>query len=304
MEVKEGVSARQLIREGTFRLGNSRLCEILLSELLEVGRTVLYLDRSPLPEEISDRFFEGIEGLKRGEPLQYFLGKATFMEKTFKVTPDCFIPRPATETLVEVCLDYFPADSGERIAYRKKEGIDYSLSAKRSTLFIDVGTGSGCIAISLTKRSGCSTMLAIDLCQEALQVARRNGHLHGVSQRISWLCGDLFSPLKAGRVLADAILSNPPYIPSEEIGSLPPEIRREPRVALDGGRDGLHFYRRIAQEFPPFLKEGGTLFLEIGDFQKERVEELFSRKGFRCVEVRRDLQEIPRVMVFRKESHG
>ncbi|MBI4437252.1 MAG: peptide chain release factor N(5)-glutamine methyltransferase [Candidatus Omnitrophica bacterium] len=291
MEVKKHLTPRHFIREGTLLLGNSRLCEILLSELLEVNRTALYLDEQPLSEEISDRFFDGIEGLKRGEPLQYLIGKATFMEETFRVTPDCFIPRPATETLVEACLDYF----------HEVQSTKYKV---RPLLFIDIGTGSGCIAISLTKRGILSTILAIDLRQEALQVAQGNGHLHGVSQRISWLCGDLFEPLKKGKVEADAILSNPPYIPTQEISFLPPEVLHEPRVSLDGGEDGLHFYRRIAEEGPPFLKEGGALFLEIGEHQERPVKSLFLEKGFRCLEARKDLQEFPRVMVFRKERHG
>ena len=278
-------SPRQLIREGTERLGGDpasrRFSELLLSELLSVGRTALYLEEKDLSEEAAHRFFRLLEGVQEGKPFQYLLGKAAFMGEPFQVTPDCFIPRVETELLVEACLDYF--------------------NERQPLLLMDIGTGSGCIAISLTKRLTYSNMLAIDLMEEALRIARQNGQFHRVTERISWICGDLFSPLRKG-MEADAILSNPPYIPSEEITSLPPEVQKEPRLSLDGGASGLDYYRRMAKESSSFLKEGGLLFFEIGDDQKNPILEIFSESPFHLVEVREDLCGKPRIMIFRKKA--
>lgn len=282
----EGVwTPRCLIRQGKSFLGEDpsaeRVAETVLTEILGVGRTSLYLEGKEVPEEISHYFFQLLAGLKEGAPLQYLLGKAYFIDEPFWVTPACFIPRPSTEVLVEAALDYI-------------KGGPF--------LLMDVGTGSGCIAISLTNRLPYSKMLAIDISVEALCVARENGRLHGVSKRISWICGDLFNPLKRG-VVADAILSNPPYIPEEEVPLLPSLVQREPRVSFDGGEAGLSYYRRFAEESPSFLREGGYLILEIGDGQAEPIEEIFLEKSPLCLqEVRRDALETPRIMIFRKDG--
>lgn len=288
------MKARQLIREGERQLEGDpsprSSCEWILSELLGMCRTALYLDETVLPGEICDRFSQMVKDLQRGEPLQYLLGRAFFMGDSFEVTPNCFIPRPETEILVEASLDYL------------KEA---AIRSPKPSLFIDVGTGSGCIAISLTKRIPSSKMLAIDLAEGALRVACRNSIFHGVSDRISWILGDGLTPLGRKAVQADAILSNPPYIPREALDFLPHNVRREPKVSLDGGTSGLSFYRRMAEEAPPFLKEGGLLFLEIGENQASPVADIFTEKSFfHVVEVRKDLCGVPRVVVFRKDRHG
>ena len=284
--MKTATLPRLLIREGTARLGDGsvsrRLCERILSELSSTGRTALYLEERELSEEIIHEFFRLIEAMRGGEPFQYLLGKATFMEDSFRVTPECFIPRPETEGVVEACLDYFGAPQPQK-----------------PLLFIDIGTGSGCIAISLTKRLLCSKILAIDLMERALEVARQNAQFHGVTEKIAWICGDLFGPLRKG-IEAEAILSNPPYIPSGEIASLPPEVQKEPRVSLDGGASGLRYYSRMAQEAAPFLKEKGLLLFEIGDGQSDPIAEIFSESPFHLVEIRRDASGMPRLMIFRK----
>ncbi len=286
---------RDLIREGTVRIGGDlfarRTCEYLLSGLLGVGRTALYLEEKEVDERFSRHFFSLLERVQKKEPLQYILEKAFFWEEEYRVTPATLIPRPSTELLVKACLDYF----GGETQPEKDE---------RNLLFIDIGTGCGCIAISLTRKVLCSKMLAIDRSQEALQVARGNALRYGVSERISWLCGDLFSPLRRGSFEADAILSNPPYVPTEEIESLPLEVLHEPRLALDGGKEGLFYYQRIAAEGSFFLKEGGFLFVEIGDGQSEPIESIFSETSFRLIGTRKDLEAIPRVMIFQKTGRG
>ena len=280
------VSPRQLIREGMVQLGGGpserHICEGILSELLGITRTAFYLEEQKIPQETVQLFFHLVEGIKGGDPLQYLLKKATFMDDPYEVVPGCFIPRPATEILVEACLDYF--------------------NEQRPSLLIDMGTGSGCIAISLTKRIPCSKMLGIDISFQALQVAQKNGMHHGVSEKISWICGDLFHPLQ-GKIKSDAILSNPPYIPREKMETLSREVQREPRESLDGGEEGLFYYRRIVREGPSFLKKEGFLFLEIGDGQKDPVLKIFSQGGlFELLEIRHDVSELPRVMVFK--YHG
>ncbi|MFH1858435.1 MAG: peptide chain release factor N(5)-glutamine methyltransferase [Candidatus Omnitrophota bacterium] len=290
-----GSSPRQLLREGELRLNTTHspriCCEWVLSELLDTGRTALYLEERTVPQEVCQKYFQIINAIREGHPSQYLVGKASFMGDEFWVTPDCFIPRPETEVLVEACLDYFQRFGKVRAG--REKGL----------LWVDIGTGSGCIAISLTKRSSCSKMLAIDLVEKTLRVARQNGQQHGVSDRILWVCGDLFGPLPKG-FEADAIVSNPPYIPSGQMDFLPPEVRREPRMSLEGGESGLHFYERIAEEVPPYLAEEGFLFLEIGDYQEAPVRGIFSESAFRLLEVRNDLCGRPRVMIFQKGFHG
>ncbi len=292
--MRNGRTARRLIREGVPRLEElsspKRLCETILSELLERPRTALYLEEEELSEGQASRYFELLEGLKRHEPLQYLLGKAYFLGEPYRVDRSCFIPRPDTELLVEACLDYFPHPPSP-------------IPHPPPLLFIDVGTGSGCIAISLTKRIKSCKMLAIDVREDTLRLARENGKHHGVSSRISWICGDLFGSLKPG-TQADAILSNPPYIPTEEIPLLPPEVRREPRISLEGGEAGLSYYKRLAGESHSWLRKGGTLFLEIGDGQSEPVAAIFREKSpLFLSEIRRGILGTPRVMIFRKD-HG
>ena len=286
VKTEEHFCSRDLIHQGRILLGQTssarRISEQILLELLGSGRTALYLDETPLSEPLCHQFFQILEGIKAGVPLQYLLGRATFMEGTFQVSPACFIPRVETETLVEACLDTFQEE--------------------KPLLFMDIGTGSGCIAISLTKRLPYCKMLAIDLMESALQVARRNGQSHGVSGQIFWICGDLFGGLRGVRV--DAILSNPPYVPSEAFQDLPPEVHREPRVSLEGGKGGLRYYRRIAEGAPPFLKAGGFLFLEIGEGQEAQIRDFFLKTPLRLLEVRKDFAGTPRVMIFRKDLHG
>ena len=204
------------------------------------------------------------------EPLQYILGSWDFMGLTFAVSPDCLIPRPDTETLVEAALHTLPPRA--RIA--------------------DLCTGSGCIGISLKLSRPAASVCLSDISKDALDVAALNAARLNADV---FLCrSDLFNDLPADRL--DVIVSNPPYIPSPDCASLQAEVMQEPLSALDGGDDGLCFYRRICQEAPRHLKPGGFLLMELGDSQADRVRSLMEASGFVSVTVRKDYQSLERMI--------
>ena len=193
-----------------------------------------------------------------GEPLEYIIGKTVFFGLDLIVTPDCLIPQADTEVVVKCALDRLV--SGSR--------------------FLDVGTGSGCIAVALAKNSGCSGV-AVDISEKALEAAKQNAAINGVREKIRFALCDIFGELDINEKF-DLVVSNPPYVRTRDIESLSPEVRREPITALDGGEDGLMFYRRIAAISPSVLKPGGTLVLEIGYDEAEDVCAILCEYGFEC----------------------
>src|SRR5262245_7869240 len=196
------------------------------------------------------------------EPVAYIVGRQEFWSLEFQVTPDVLIPRPDTESLVEVAL---------RLAAASPPA--------QSLRVLDVGTGSGAIAIALAKELPLAENYASDIDPSALTIAHRNAVLNGVACRINFFCGDLFEGL--GNKRFDLIVCNPPYIRSAEIDTLKPEVSRwEPRSALDGGVDGLDYYRRIAFEAGRFLTTDGAVVLEIGASTGEKVLSILARARF------------------------
>ncbi len=182
------------------------------------------------------------------EPLQYILGETEFMGLTFHVEPGVLIPRADTEILVEKALAWMKP--GARV--------------------LDIGTGSGAIAVSLAKLGRPAQVTAVDVSDRALEIARRNAERNGAA--VEFVKSDCFSALKGRKY--DMIVSNPPYISEDEMRRLMPEVTREPELALFGGADGLDFYRRISREAPEYLNEGGCLLFEIGWLQKDAVSAL------------------------------
>ena len=182
------------------------------------------------------------------EPLQYILGETEFMGLTFHVEPGVLIPRADTEILVEKALEWMKP--GARV--------------------LDIGTGSGAIAVSLAKLGRPAQVTAVDVSDRALEIARRNAERNGAV--VEFVKSDCFSALKGRKY--DMIVSNPPYISEDEMRGLMPEVTREPELALFGGADGLDFYRRISREAPEYLNEGGCLLFEIGWLQKDAVSAL------------------------------
>lgn len=221
-----------------------------------------------------DHYRRMIKKRCRRIPLQHILGSQDFMGLTFQVNRHVLIPRQDTETLAELVL--------QEHKDRKKK-------------VLDLCTGSGCIAISLAALGGYEDVTAVDLSPEALETAGENARrLLGGGRQIQLLLGDLFAPLKDKY---DIITANPPYIPTEVIRGLQPEVRdHEPAMALDGGEDGLNFYRRIAAQAQNWLNPGGCIYLEIGHDQGRAVRSLLEEAGFENVRIAKDAPGLDRVV--------
>jgi release factor glutamine methyltransferase len=252
---------------------NPRLeAELLLAHALGTDRMriIVEADRTLADDELV-RYRTLIQRRRKGEPVAYLRGYKEFFGRTFRVDERVLVPRADTEILVETAL---------------ARSRDRSMGAR----YLDLCTGSGCVAISLAKeRPGCQ-VFAVDASEAALQVARENGVRLGAAFQVAWLAGDLFEPLERFPGVAfDLMTANPPYIPEGELASLPLDIRGfEPRIALSGGDDGLAIVRRIVAGAPRFLRPGGVLAVEIGMGQASPVQALFEEAGFAGVKVDKD----------------
>jgi release factor glutamine methyltransferase len=208
------------------------------------------------------------------EPIQYITGRQEFYGLEFEVTPDVLIPRPETEIVVEEALT--------------------SLKQREQPNILDIGTGSGCIIISILKNHGSSIGTGVDISAPALRVAARNAAKHAVSSRLSLIRSDMFDAL--GEERFDLILSNPPYVPLTDISTLQREVRDfEPHTALTDGGSGLSIIERIIGEAPAYIAPGGRLIVEIGFDQASKVDDMFDRGTWTDVRFIDDLQGIPRV---------
>jgi release factor glutamine methyltransferase len=248
--------------------------ELLFTQVLGCDRVSLYLNKDKRLTSDQARFISSsLEKRIKGEPLQYILGKTEFMGLEFRVNKKVLIPRPETETLVEAAIKYA---KGKKI--------------------LDLGTGSGCIAVSIAKKSPGSDVTAVDISKDALDIAKENAELNRV--KVRFLRTKLFKGLLTKY---DLIISNPPYIPRDQIRSLQPELKYEPFIALDGGNDGLAFYRKIIKEAPDYLKDNGILIMEMGFNQRKWIEGILRRvKHFNIIEVIKDYNNIDRVIVVQK----
>ena len=250
----------------------------------ELGKDRSYLlahFQDSVPESSVERFFARITERRRGKPLQYLLGWQEFRGLEFEVTPDVLIPRPETELLVDAAVERF------------SEG---------NPILADVGTGSGCIAVATAAALPGSRVIATDLSEEALSVARRNASRHQVSERIQFLSGDLLLPLSPLGLeeKLDCVLSNPPYVAVRDLPALQREVRDwEPRLALVGGLTGLEIYKRLLPQALRFLKPGGTLIMEIGYNMQPEVTSLFDA-AWNLEGIKDDLSGIPRIVVAQK----
>jgi release factor glutamine methyltransferase len=265
--------------------------ELLFSEILNCRRLDLYLNKDAKVNKDKSRLISA--ALKRrlsGEPIQYILGKTEFMGLEFRVNKNVFIPRPETEILTETAL---------KIAYRLSR-IAYRVE------ILDLGTGSGCIAVSLAKYLDNAKITATDISEKALEAAMDNARLNKASDKITFVNSDLFAEYGIRNTEYDVIVSNPPYIATGEIDELAPEIRCEPRIALNGGLDGLDFYRRIINAAPNYLKASGFLIMEMGFAQREKIKNIFQQSGnFAIREVVKDYSGIDRIIVAqRAEENG
>jgi len=236
--------------------------EVLLAAALGVSRVKLYthFDQPVLPEELT-RFKGMIQRRLKREPVAYIIGQREFWSLPFKVTRDVLIPRPETEILVAESIKLFSSGAFQ----------------DDHPQILEIGTGSGAISISLAMDLSSVAVVATDISAKALAVAAENAARHQVSHRIQFLRGDLFSPLPKGAKF-HLILSNPPYIARSQFSDLPPDVRDfEPPLALDGGEDGLEFYRRAFPQVSDFLLPGGWLFTEIGADQDRDILQIVSQ---------------------------
>lgn len=223
----------------------------------------------------------------RREPLAYIIGEWEFWSLPFAVTPEVLIPRPETELLVEEAL---------RLAGELGSGEGEPLS------ILDLGTGSGILAVVLARELPSARVIAVDCAPAALAVAWRNVYRHGVQTRLSLVAADWLSGLAADKTLFDLVVANPPYVEDTALPGLEPEVRDyEPRQALDGGAAGMAQIRRLAEELPPFLRPGGGLLMEIGWDQQAPVKQLFtSAAAWREVRILPDLAGLPRLLSCRR----
>ena len=248
--------------------------EILLAHVLNCRRLYLYVDaeKNVSPEQIN-RYKNLIERRIEKFPVAYLTGQREFFGLNFAVTPNVLIPRPDTEILVQIAIE--------------------KLSKIDAPIFLDIGTGSGAICISILKQLKTARAVTVDISADAVDCAKFNAEKFGVDDRINFHVGNLFEFLRDQKF--HAVISNPPYIPTKDLATLQDEVKREPKIALDGGLDGLNFYRRIVDATPNFLFDGGFLAVEIGINQADAVKNLMS-KNFVDVEIFRDLSNIERVV--------
>ncbi len=253
--------------------------EVLLADLLGVDRAGVYwnFDRPLSPAEVTD--YRGrIRRRGKREPLQHIRGRQEFFARDFRVDRRVLVPRPETEAVVEEILSVAREFARPRV--------------------LDVGTGSGAIAITLALELPGADVSASDVSPDALTVARENATRLGVSDRVRFREGDLLEPFARERF--DLVTSNPPYVAISEMAALEPEVREfEPRIALEGGADGLDLYRRLAVSLGAILEAGGACVVELGAEQRKCVEEIFVGEGFVAASVRRDLAGIERVLTVR-----
>jgi release factor glutamine methyltransferase len=251
--------------------------EFLLAETLGVGRGAAVAGAGRLlTEKQSFHFWEMIKARGKRRPLAHILGTQPFLGLDIAVTPDVLIPRPETEELVLEC---------ERLV--KGLGLP-------SPKIVDLGTGSGCIAIALAQLLPNAVVFATDISDKALRLAEKNAIAHHVGRRVRFVREDLFSEKQNLRGWADLVVSNPPYIPSKEVDALEPEVLMEPRLALDGGKDGLDAIRAVALASTKLLKSGGLLALEFGTGQGPSVTRLLTEAGYKHVVLKRDAQGVER----------
>ena len=282
-----GVSIGEALRRASQELDQAGVAEArreagsLLSYVIGKDRTFLIAHAEDLLSESEWESFDSVVARRAaGEPAQYITGTQDFYGRAFRVTPDVLIPRPETELLVEAALQLL--DTNSRIC--------------------DVGTGSGCIAITLLCERSDARATAIDVSEAALDVARLNASDHSVQDRIEFLVSDCFSGLdeSASRIF-DLIISNPPYVSERALPGLQREVRdHEPLVALSPGTDGLSVIRRLLNYSPSFLRPKGHLLMEIGFDQGETVQQLVDPNVWTLNEIRPDLQGIPRIVVLQK----
>ena len=277
------MTIKELLNQGTIMLKNEDIdgpknkARAILQYTLKKSREYLIIyDNKEISQLKRDEYIKNIKRLIAGEPLQYITGVQEFMKMKFVVTKDVLIPQPDTEILVEEVIKI-----GNRL---------------QNPMILDLCTGSGAIAVSLAKNLPNVKIIATDISKKAIEIAKYNAKLNGVINNIDFVESNLFDKLK--NLKFDIIVSNPPYVPTGEIKKLPKDVRQEPILALDGGKDGLDFYRKIFEKSHEFLNSQGYMCVEIGYNQKEAVKKIIDeQKRYLNVYCKKDLCENDRVIV-------
>jgi release factor glutamine methyltransferase len=280
------LSIAEILRRASQTLEHAGVAEArreasaLLAHIIQKDRTFLISHaENALDDRVVREFEAAIERRATGEPAQYITGVQDFYGRSFQVTPAVLIPRPETELLVEAALDVMTGNA----------------------MVCDVGTGSGCIAVTLLCERVDAHAVAVDISEAALAVARDNASALGVSERIDLRVSDCFASLDPGSGQFDVILSNPPYVSAAAVRGLQREVRdHEPLVALSPGADGLSAIRRLLSDAPKFLRARGHLLMEIGFDQGENVRQLVDERVWTLQNILPDLQGIPRIVVLQK----
>jgi release factor glutamine methyltransferase len=302
----------------------SRLqAELLLAHRLKLPRMKLYLnfERGLTPSE-TDALRESVKRRGQREPLQHIVGSTSFCGLEITVNRHALVPRPETELLAEAGWTFL----AERRSPTRLVEIEQPLRAGAETgapTALDFGTGTGCIAIALAAKCPDAKITAVDVSAEALALAKQNAAANNVAERIEFLLSDGFAALTerwgerprepkenaqtgspgVSPHQFDLIISNPPYIPSAEIATLEPEVRDyDPRAALDGGADGLVFYRKLAAEAKSFIKLGGIIILEFGDGQADAVQSIFKTQKWIVEAVKEDYSQRARILIAKSSS--
>jgi release factor glutamine methyltransferase len=286
MEIEYEILLKHAWKDGAERLRKVGIktplldSRLLLQHVLGINyEELLTSAKRPITKQESDDYNDLLSRRVLREPVSLILGKKEFWSMEFKTTVDTLDPRPETECLIENVLENF----GDRARKHK---------------FLDLGTGTGAIALALLKEYPEASAVAVDISDAALEVAKENAKRHGLEKRVEFIKSNWFEKVK-GKF--DIIVSNPPYISSKSIDFLPAEVRLyDPKIALDGGEDGLNEYIAIAENLSKHLAENGKVFIEIGKWQEGRIGEILKSKGFIIHSVKKDLAQVPRVICFSK----
>ncbi len=276
----------ELLREGKKVLEKNNIEEAsiisrsLLQYVLKIDRNKLVINKDEEVENNKENEYIGyIKEVAAGKPVQYITNKQEFMGLSFFVDENVLIPQPDTEILVE-------------------EAIKYANQIKENVEILDMCTGSGCIGVALAKHVKNAKVTLVDISTKALEVAKKNAKENEVKEKVNFIQSDMFENIKSK---FDVIVSNPPYIKTKVINELDLQVQNEPKLALDGGENGLKFYEILISEAPKYLKENGKIFLEIGYDQKKEVEELArNSKNYKEIETVKDLANNDRVIELKR----
>jgi release factor glutamine methyltransferase len=271
-------TVKKLLQWAVLFLGNDRRmeAELLLTKVSGLTRAKLLAYPEIIIESSQVQYFQELVTLRhKGEPLQYLLGTQSFMGLDFLVNENVLIPRSDTEVLVE-------------------ETLNLAREIEEPLKILDLCTGSGAIAVSVAQYLDKAEVIGIDISEEALNIAKINAQRNNLSKKVKFIHGDLFTPL--GQEKFHIIISNPPYVSTEEMANLPEDVKKEPALALWGGEDGLDFYRAIIGKSSKFLISPGWLLVEIGWQQGPAVKQLFEENGFSHCQIIKDWSGHDRVV--------